>query len=385
MSTRNIPLFRPDLGDDEIDEVAQTLRSGWLATGPRVQRFEREFAEFVGARHALAVNSGTAALHLAVDAAGIGPGDEVVVPTLTFAASANVVVHCGARPVLVDCRPDTLNLDLERVEAAIGPRTRALLPVHFAGHPCPMDPLHEMARRHGLRVIEDAAHAIPARYRGRPIGGLSDVTCFSLYANKTITTAEGGMLTTDDDALARRARLMSWHGIEKQPQRNADQGPWYYEIQAPGWKYNMPDVAAAIGLHQLRRCDELWQRRQRCAERYAKGLADVPELTLPHREPDVQHAWHLFVIRLDLERLCITRRQFIDLMGERGVGTGVHYVPLHLHPYYRDVHGYRPEDFPVATAAYERIVSLPIHSRMGDAEVDYVVESVKDVIRENTR
>lgn len=382
---RQIPLFRPAIGSDEIDEVVATLRSGWLATGPRTERLEREFAEAVGARHALAVNSGTAALHLAVHAAGIGEGDEVIVPAMTFAATANVVVHCGARPVIVDCRPDTLNIDPERVEAALTPRTRAILPVHFAGHPCDMDPLHELARRRGLRVIEDAAHAVPARYRGRPVGALSELTCFSLYANKTLTTGEGGILTGDDDELLRRARLMSWHGIDKQPPRTALQGPWYYEIRAAGWKYNMPDLAAAIGIHQLRRRDALWRRRQHAAELYAKGLADVPELRLPHHEPDVQHAWHLYVVRLDLERLRITRQQFIERIQEAGVGSGVHYIPLHLHPYYRDAWGYRPESCPVASAAYEELVSLPIHSNLDDADVEYVIDAVKAVIARHRR
>jgi dTDP-4-amino-4,6-dideoxygalactose transaminase len=376
---RQIPLFRPDIGPAEIDEVVDTLRSGWLTTGPKAQCLEREFAEAVGARHALAVNSCTAALHLALDAVGIREGDEVIVPSMTFSATANVVVHYGARPVIVDCRADTLNIDPERVEAALTPRTRAILPVHFGGHPCDMDALHALARSRGLRVIEDAAHAVPARYRGRAIGEISDLTCFSLYANKTITAGEGGILTGDDDALMRRARLMSWHGIDKQPQRGPEQGAWYYELRAAGWKYNMPDVAAAIGIHQLRRREALWRRRQHCAELYAKGLADVPELRLPHAEPDVQHAWHLYVIRLDLERLSITRQHFIECMQEAGVGTGVHYIPLHLQPYYRDVWGCRPESYPVTTAAYEQIVSLPIHSGLEDAEVEYVVDAVKTV------
>lgn len=379
-ASRTIPLFRPDIGADEIDEVVDTLRSGWLATGPKTQRLEREFAEAVGARHALAVNSGTAALHLAVHAAGIGEGDEVIVPSMTFSATANVVVHCGARPVIVDCRPDTLNIDPARVEEALTPRTRAILPVHFAGHPCEMDRLHELARQRGLLVIEDAAHAVPARYRGRPIGGLGNLSCFSLYANKTITTGEGGILTGDDDAQMQRARLMSWHGIDKQPRRGPEQGPWYYELLAAGWKYNMPDLAAAIGIHQLRRSDALWRRRQRCAELYAKGLADVPELRLPHVESDVQHAWHLFVIRPDLERLRIHRQQFIECLQEAGVGAGVHYIPLHLQPYYRDAWGCRPEDCPVAGAAYEQIVSLPIHSGLEEADVEYVVDVVKSIL-----
>jgi perosamine synthetase len=378
--------FLPDLGPDEISEVVDTLRSGWLTTGPKAQRFEREFAEYVGAKHALATNSGTAALQLALDAAGLGEGDEVIVPTMTFAASASVAFHCGARPVLVDCRPDTLNLNVDLIESALTPRTKAILPVHFAGHPCDLDRIHQLARHHGFRVIEDAAHALPARYRGRSIGSISDLTCFSFYANKTITTGEGGILTTDDDRMIRRARLMSWFGINKDPShRTPDQGTWYYELEAIGWKFNMSDIAAAIGLHQLPRCDHLWERRQHCAELYDKGLADVPELTLPHTEPDVQHARHLYVIQLELERLSITRQQFIQRMEEAGVGTGVHYIPLHLHPYYRDTWGYRPESCPVATAACKRVVSLPIYSRMSDVDVEYVIDVVKDIAAQHER
>lgn len=384
-ATREVPYFLPDIGAEEIDEVAETIRSGWLTTGPRAVRFERDFAEYVGARHALALNSATAALRLAVDAAGVAPGDEVLVPTMTFAATANVVVHAGARPVLVDCLPDTLDIDPERVEAALTPRTRAILPVHFAGHPCEMDALHEIAERHGLAVIEDAAHAVPARYRGRQVGSISALTCFSFYANKTLTTGEGGMLTSDDEELLRRARLMSGHGINKQPERSPERGAWYYEIEDAGFKFNMSDIAAAMGLHQLRRCDGLWERRKRCADLYAKGFADVPELTLPHAAPHVQHAWHLYVIRLDLEQLSISRQQFIEKLAAAGVGTGVHYIPLHLHPYHREAWGSRPEDCPVATDAAERIVSLPIYSRLGEADVEHVIDAVREVVAQHRR
>jgi perosamine synthetase len=385
-TTRQVPYFVPDIGSDEIEEVADTLRSGWITTGPKVRRFELEFAEYVGAKHALAINSGTAALQLAVDAAGVGAEDEVIVPTMTFAATAYVAIHCGARPVLVDCRPDTLNIDVDLIESAITPRTKAILPVDFAGHPCDLDRIHQIARHYGLAVIEDAAHALPARYRSQFVGSISDLTCFSLYANKTITTGEGGLVTTDDDRMIRRARLMSWHGINKEISARApDQGAWYYEIEDVGWKFNMTDIAAAIGLHQLRRCEGLWKRRQRCAELYNQGLADVLELQLPAAEPHVQHAWHLYVIQLDLECLSITRQQFIQLMKKAGVGTAVHYIPLHLHPYYRDTWSYRPDSCPVATGVYERIVSLPIYSRMSEDDVGYVIGTVRGIIAQHRR
>jgi len=382
---RQVPYFVPDIGEAEIDEVVETLRSGWLTTGPRAQRFEREFADYVGARHAVATSSGTAALQLALDAAGVGPGHEVIVPAMTFAATASVVFHAGARPVVVDCRPDTLNLDVERAEAAITPRTRALLPVHFAGHPVEIERFQALARAHGLALIEDAAHAASARWRDRPVGSLGPLTCFSLYANKTITSGEGGVLTTDDEGLARRARLMGGFGINRSPRRGPDEGAWYYEIEAIGWKFNLPDLAAAVAIHQLRRAEEFLRRRQHCAALYGKGLADVPELQLPCEAPEIRHAWHLYVIQLHLDRLRIGRQGFIERLAELGVGTGVHYIPLHLHPYYRDTEGYRPESCPVASAAYPRLVSLPIHPRMGDADIEHVIDAVRQVIARNRR
>jgi perosamine synthetase len=366
--------------------VVETLRSGWLTTGAKVRQFERDFAGYVGARHALAVNSCTAAMHLALEALGLREGDEVLVPTMTFAATAEVVLYFKAKPVLVDCRPDTLNLDPERLERAITPRTKAVIPVHIAGQPCEMDRILEIARRYDLKVVEDAAHALPARYGGRMVGTIGDITCFSFYATKTITTGEGGMATTENPEWAERMRIMSLHGISRDAwKRYTAEGSWYYEILAPGFKYNLTDVAAALGVEQLKKCDRFWAARQRCAQRYTEGLQDVPAIAPPAVAPEVQHAWHLYVVQLDLEQLRIDRNTFIGLLKQAGIGASVHFIPLHLHPYYRDAFGYRPADFPNATAAAARILSLPLYPRLTDADLQRVIDAVRSIVRRHRR
>ncbi len=384
--TQFLPFHVPEIGEDEIQSVVATLRSGWLTTGPRVREFEQNFAQRIGARHTVAVNSCTAALHLALEAIGITEGDEVIVPTMTFAATAEVVTYFKARPVLVDCRWDTLNIDVDQIEKAITPSTKAIVPVHFAGQPCAMDRVLEIARLHNLRVIEDAAHAFPARYRGRMIGSLGDITCFSFYASKNITTGEGGMAATQNEKWAERMRMMCLHGMTRDAwNRYISEGSWHYDIDCPGYKYNLTDLAAALGIPQLQRCDTFWDIRRQYATLYSERFRDLPELILPHVEDDVQHAWHLYVIQLDLERLRIGRNEFIELLKKNNIGCSVHFIPLHLHPYYRDTLGYRSEDFPVATAAYERIISLPIYPKMTEADVNHVIESVRDLICEYRR
>jgi perosamine synthetase len=379
-----VPFFVPDISEAEIDSVVETLRSGWLTTGPKVKQFEDEFAKYVGARHAVAVNSATAALHLALEAVGISRDDEVIVPTMTFAATAEVVVYFGARPVLVDCLDDTLNIDPAAVRAAVTPRTKAIIPVHYGGQPCRMNELHAIAAEHGLAVVEDAAHALPASYQGRLIGGLSAVTCFSFYANKTITTGEGGMATTNDDVLAERIRTMRLHGMSKGAwNRFAAKGDWYYEILDAGYKYNLTDVAAAIGLGQLSRCDDFRRERLRVVQRYNRGLAALNEIRTPTSHDDDQSAWHLYVIRIDRDRLTIDRNEFIQQLGAREIKTSVHYTPLHMHPYYRQTYGYQPDDFPVARASYERVISLPVFPKMTNDQVDYVVDSVRAIVEEH--
>jgi dTDP-4-amino-4,6-dideoxygalactose transaminase len=386
MSSEFIPFHRPAIGENEIQSVVETLRSGWLTTGPKVKRFEEDFARYLGCGHAIAVNSGTAALHLALDAIGIKEGDDVIVPTMTFAATAEVVVYFRANPVLVDCEPETLNLDPKQIEAAITSKTKAIIPVHIAGQPCNMDEILKIAKKHDLKVIEDAAHALPAGCQGKKVGTIGDITCFSFYATKTITTGEGGMATTENPEWANRMRVMSLHGISLDAwDRYTDKGSWYYEIIRPGYKYNLTDIAAAIGIEQLKRCDEFWEARRRIAGHYHEAFADLPEIQIPGCLPDMQHAWHLYVIQLNIERLKINRQDFIKALKAQNIGTSVHFIPLHLHPFYRDKVGYQPADFPQASAVFERIVSLPIYPKMTEAEVRDVIVAVRKLIQEYRR
>jgi len=384
--TDRIPFHRPDIGDEEIAEVVDTLRSGWITTGPKAHAFELAFAEAVHAPHAVAVNSCTAAMHLALEAIGVQSGDEVIVPAMTFAATAEVVRYLDARPVLVDVLAGDQQIDPQAVERAITHRTKAILPVHFGGQAADLDPLIELAKAHDLRIVEDAAHAFPASYRGRPVGSIGDVTCFSFYATKTLTTGEGGMATTSNEDLADRMRVMRLHGMSKDAWKRYDAGgSWYYEIVAPGFKYNLGDIAAALGLVQLRRAAEILERRTQIAMRYLAAFEGSEFATVLQRHEDRDHAWHLFVLHLRLESLRIDRRGFIEELEARGVSCSVHFIPLHLHPYYRDKYGYAPEDMPVALDAYERSVSLPLYTRMSDADVERVIEAVQDVAAKHRR
>lgn len=381
-----LPFARPLIGDDEIAAVVETMRSGWLTMGPRTSKFEQTFAAYLGAPHAVALNSGTAALHLALEACGIGPGDEVILPTYTFTATASVVCHLGATPVLVDIKPEDFNVDPERIEAAITPRTRALLPVHIAGQACAMDAILDLAARHSLRVVEDAAHALPTRYRGRPVGTIGDATAFSFYVTKSLTTGEGGMLTTADAALADRARLMRLHGMSKDAwNRYTAEGAWHYDVVAPGFKCNLTDIAAAIGLCQLAKTEAMAARRAEIAARYTAAFAGADGLEPPWVNPDGEHAWHLYLLRLRPNEIAVDRSTFIRQLTARHIGTSVHFIPLHLHPYYRSAGGYQPETFPVAYAEYGRVVSLPIYAAMTDADVGDVISAVLDVAGELRR
>ncbi len=381
-----LPFAQPLLGNEEIDEVVQCLRSGWLTTGLKVKQFEREFAEFTGARHALAVNSCTAALHLALEAIGVGPGDEVVTTPMTFTATAAVIEHLGARPVFADVDPKTLNIDPAAVARRVNERTKAILPVHFAGQACDMDALMTIGREHGIPVVEDAAHAIPTLYKGRLVGTLSDITCFSFYATKNLTTGEGGMVVTDREDFADRMKLMHLHGMSRDAwKRYTQNGSWSYEILAPGFKYNLTDIAAAIGIHQLRKVHAFHQRRLAIADQYDAGLRDVPGIRVPQVEDRHAHGWHLYVIQVDTERLSIGRDVFIEKLIARNIGVSVHFIPLHVHPYYRERYALQPGDFPHAMAAYERIVSLPIYAKMEDEDVRHVIDAVRDIAKEDRR
>jgi perosamine synthetase len=380
-----VPFFRPAITDAEVNAVVETLRSGWLTTGPRTKEFEAEFARYVGAKHAIALNSCTAALHLALEAIGLGRGDLVLVPTMTFAATAEVVRYFDATPVLVDCDAATNLIDVAHAKQVIEKlpkKPKAIIPMHYGGQMADVDAIRSL----DLPVIEDAAHTLPASYRGRRVGTTALVTCFSFYANKCITTGEGGMAVTDDDALADRMRVMSLHGISKDAwKRFSSDGSWYYEIDAPGFKYNMTDVAAALGLHQLRRADELWRGRKRVVEAYRAALKDVPGIELPVELTDREHSWHLFPIRLDLTFWTSGRDAVIAGLKARGITTSVHYMPLHLHPYYRRTYDTGPGMLPQAESVWPRQISLPLFPTMTDAEVAEVAAGLRALAGEQKR
>lgn len=379
-----LPFALPEIGDEEIAEVVDSLKSGWITTGPKARRFEADFAAFLGdpGLHCIAVNSATAGLHLALEALGIGPGDEVITTTHTFTATAEVVRYLGADVRLVDVDPATLNIDPAAVEAAVTPRTKAIVPVHYAGLAADMEALGEVARRHGLAMVEDAAHALPTTRGGRLVGTLdSAATVFSFYANKTITTGEGGMLVTRDEALAKRARVMRLHGMSRDAfdRFTATVPAWYYEIVAPGFKYNLTDIAAALGLHQLRRARAFQDRRAAIAAAYHAAFADLPVILPPGPPAGDAHAWHLYVLRL-ADGAPVTRDALIERLFAAGIGCSVHYIPLHQHPYWRERYALRAEDFPHSQRAYERSLSLPIYTRMTDADVARVVQAVRDAL-----
>jgi len=380
-----LPFALPEIGDDEIAEVVDTLRSGWITTGPKVKRFEDDFAAFLGdpALHAMAVNSATAGLHLALEAVGIGPGDEVITTTHTFTATAEVVRYLGADVVLVDIDPATLCIDPAAVEAAITPRTKAIVPVHYAGRAADMAALLAIAGKHGLKVVEDAAHALPTTCGGALVGTLkSDVTVFSFYANKTITTGEGGMVVTRDAALAKRIKVMRLHGMSRDAfdRFTAKVPSWYYEIVAPGFKYNLTDIAAALGIHQLKRARAFQVQRELLADAYREALAGLPLLAPPGPAPGDMHSWHLYVVRLT-DATPGARDAFIDGLFAAGVGCSVHYIPLHLQPYWRDRYALRPEQFPHSQHAFERLVSLPMYTRMTVDDVQRVADAARRALR----
>jgi dTDP-4-amino-4,6-dideoxygalactose transaminase len=392
---RQIPFHRPAIGPEEEREVVDALRSGWITTGPKAKRFEREFAQYVGARNALAVSHCTGALHLALWGMGVGPGDEVITTPFTFTATAEVLGYLGARPVFVDVDPGTFNINPARIEEVLEtgrhPRVRAIEPVHFAGHPCDMDRICAIARRYGLSIVEDAAHAAGAarHVEGRgmtKVGSIGGATCFSFYATKNFTTAEGGMITTEDDALAAKIAVASLHGMDRDAWKRYDKsGSWYYEIHDTGFKYNLSDVHAAIGLAQLKRADEFMRRRREIAHAYSEALRADDALQVPYVEPGIEHAWHLYVLRLRPDRLRVGRNQFVEMMRESGVGVSVHCIPLNTMHFYQRAYGCRTGDFPIAEDIYSRCLSLPIYAMMSEEDVDYVIQTVLRLARENRR
>ncbi len=387
MSMRStfLPFSPPLLGEEEIAEVLDTLRSDWITTGPKTRQFEQAFATFVGAPAALAVSSATDAMLVGLAALGIRSGDEVITTPMTFCSTVHVIEHLGARPVLVDVEPDTLNIDPEQVARSVTPRTRAVMPVHLYGHPCEVDSLLDIAERHQLVVLEDAAHALPAWYKGRMVGTLGTLTAFSFYATKNLTTAEGGMLTGAPE-LVEQARMWSLHGMSRDAyKRYSAEGSWYYEVILPGFKCNMTDIQAALGLQQLKKLPDFQARRRQIVRCYTGAFAQMDTLQIPVERAEVESAWHLYPIRLNLELLSIDRARFIEELKMRNIGTSVHFIPVHMHPYYRDKYGYKPENYAVAYGNYQRLVTLPLNLRMTDADVQDVIEAVADVINKHRR
>jgi dTDP-4-amino-4,6-dideoxygalactose transaminase len=378
-----VPFHRAPVGEEEVQAVSEVIRSGWLTMGPKTFEFEKEFAKYIGAEHAIAVSTGTAALHLSLEAAGVQADDEVLLPTTTFTATAEAITYVGARPVLVDIDPDTMNIDPEDAARRITAKTKAIIPVHLAGQPCDMDAIHALARVHHLRVIEDAAHSLPSEYKGKRVGQISEFTCFSFYATKTLTTGEGGMITTDNGEAADRMRLMRLHGIERDAwKRYRGDGSWFYEVLEAGFKYNLTDFQSAMGLVQLAKSDSMRLAREIIAQRYSDRFSSFDELVVPMIRPDRRTSWHLYVLRLRLGHLKIDRNGFIEALQRRGVACSVHFIPLHLQPYYRDAYGYQPGDFPRAEQEYHSCLSLPIYPGMTEKEITHVINAVLNTVEE---
>jgi len=381
-----VPYHRALIGQEDIDALVQVLQSGWLTTGPRVREFETAFARYTGASNAVALASCTAALHMSLAAIGIRESDEVIVPTMTFAASGEVILYFNARPVLVDCEKDSFQIDPNEIEKRITGRTRAILPVHFAGAPCDMDSILEIARKHNLKVIEDAAHALPTHYHGKMVGSIGDITCFSFYATKTITTGEGGMITTQNPEYADKIRMLSLHGISKDAwKRYSAEGSWRYDILETGYKYNLTDMQAALGLSQLANCDAMLFRRAVIAQFYDHALQSLDAFEVLPSPQDIGHAWHLYILQVNPSVLRIDRDQVIAQLKQRGIGTSVHFIPLHLHSLYQERLGYSAGQFPNAEQRFARAISLPIYAAMTDGDASRVVEALADIERKFRR
>ena len=373
--------FKHSIGQEEIDEVVDTLKSDWITTGPKTFKFEEIFFEYVNSKYAIAVNSCTAALHLAVIALGIGNCDEVITTPYTFAATAEVVINSNAKPVFVDVEKDTYNIDPAKIEEKITDKTKAIIVVHYAGHACEMDKIMEIAEKYDLYVIEDAAHAIGSKYKDKKIGSIGDATCFSFYATKNITTAEGGMITTNRGDLADKMRILSLHGISKDAwKRYSSEGSWYYEIAYSGYKYNMSDLQASIGIHQMKKLDQMQKRREEIADMYNKSFGPIPQIKTPTVKSYATHAWHLYPIQVNSDLLSINRNEFIEALKAENIGTSVHFIPLHLHPYYKEKYGFKGDDFPNAESLYQNEISLPIYPKMEDKDVEDVISAVKKII-----
>ena len=382
-----IPYALPLTGEEEIAEVVDTIKSGWLTTGPKTKRFEKDFSEFVDAKYALAVNSATAGLHLGLEALGVGVGDKVITTVHTFTATAEVIRYLGADPIFVDIEGDSFNIDCDEIEKALiaHPEVKVIMPVHYAGQSANMTRIMALAEKYNVKVLEDAAHAIPTTHNGKLIGTFGDITVYSFYANKTITTGEGGMLVTNNEVYAKRIGCMRLHGISKDvfDRFTSTKPSWHYQVVAPGFKYNMTDIAASIGIHQLKKAWILQERRKKIAYKYNEAFSDLPVVTPLIVNMDDVHSWHLYVLQLNLDELQISRDHFIEILAEMGIGTSVHYIPLHFHPYWQETYDLRGEDFPKSSQAFTRIVSLPNYPKMTDEQVEKVITTVREVLLEH--
>jgi dTDP-4-amino-4,6-dideoxygalactose transaminase len=384
-----IPFALPCTGEEEINEVVDTIRSGWLTTGPKTKLFESDFAKFVGAKHALAVNSATAGLHLGLEALGVGPGDKVITTVHTFTATAEVIRYLGADPIFVDIEGDSFNIDCDAIEEALknNPEVKVILPVHYAGQAANMTRIMALAKQYNVKVMEDAAHALPTTHNGQMIGTIADITVYSFYANKTITTGEGGMVVTNNDGYVKRISCMRLHGISKDvfDRFTSTKPSWHYQVVAPGFKYNMTDIAASMGIHQLKKANILQSRRQAIAEKYNSAFSDLPVITPFITNSSDTHSWHLYVLQLNINELSIDRDEFIRVMADKGIGTSVHYIPLHMHPYWQENYNLTESDFPRSSSTYYRIVSLPNYPKMTDGQVDKVIGTVREVLLEHKK
>jgi len=371
----------PMIEQPEIEEVVASLKSGWLGTGPKVHKFEEMFKEYKGARFAMALNSCTAALHLSMLAIGLNPEDEVIVPTMTFSATANAVIHAGGKPVFADCERETMNIDLEDIERKITPKTKVIIPVHFAGRPCAMNDIMDIAKTHNLVVVEDAAHAIESEYYGKKTGTFGDIGCFSFYVTKNIVTGEGGMAITDNEDYANKIKILALHGMSKDAwKRFSDEGYKHYQVVYAGFKYNMMDIQAAIGIHQLPRVDKYWKIRQKIWNQYNEAFKELPVFTPAPVDPNTRHSYQLYTLLLNIDHLKITRNQFLDEMTKRNIGVGIHYIALHLHPYYQQTFGYKRGNFPNAEWISERTVSIPLSAKLNDGDAEDVIQAVRSII-----
>lgn len=372
---------KPHITDEEINEMVDTLRSGWLSMGPKTIKFEEEFNKYIGSKKSVAVNSWTAAGHLTLEAFGIQQGDEVIVPTMTFPATAEIVCYFGAKPVIIDVDEGTLNISVEQIERAITKKTKAIIPVHYAGQPCDLDEINDLAKKYNLRVLEDAAHSLPATYKGKKIGTVSEVTCFSFYATKTLSTGEGGMICTNNEELAERCAIMRLHGINRDAwKRYSESGSWYYEVVAPGYKYNFTDLQASLGLPQLKKVDNMWNSRKAIAQKYTEAFKDLDLITLHTILPDRESSWHLYPVRLNLEMLTKNRAEIIEELKQNNIGVGVHFMPVHKHLFYSETFHLNDKDYPVASSVFPRLLSLPIYPGMTEQNVDKVINVFTDIL-----